>query len=79
MQGVLVENGLPADVVAAFERQGVPIAKPHYLMTTNSVGGRQNYYIVAALAGFTAFILFLLSAVQSVSIARAKRRRGYGE
>lgn len=76
MQGVLVENGLPADIVAAFERQGVTIAKPHYLMTTNSVGGRQNHYIVAALAGFTAFILFLLSAVQSVSIARARRRRG---
>jgi hypothetical protein len=75
MQGVLVENGLPADVVAAFERQGVKIASPHYLMTTNSVGGRQNPYIVAALAGFTAFILFLLSAVQSMSIARARKRR----
>jgi len=74
MQGVLVENGLPADVVAAFEKRGVAIAAPHYLMTTNSVGGRQNYYITAALAGFTAFILFLLSAVQSVSIARARRR-----
>jgi hypothetical protein len=75
MQGVLVENGLPADVVAAFERQGVTIARPHYLMTTNSVGGRQNHYIVAALAGFTAFILFLLSAIQSFSIARARKRR----
>ncbi|WP_411340476.1 hypothetical protein V6U71_00410 [Sphingopyxis sp. J-6] len=74
MQGVLVENGLPADVVAAFEKQGVTIASPHYLMTTNSVGGRQNYYIVAALGGFIAFILFLLSAIQSVSIARARRR-----
>lgn len=75
MQGVLVENGLPADVVAAFEKQGLPIASPHYLMTTNSVGGRQNYYITAALAGFGAFILFLLSAVQSVSIARARKRQ----
>ncbi|MBE1528680.1 hypothetical protein GGC65_003136 [Sphingopyxis sp. OAS728] len=75
MQGVLVEDGLPADVVAAFAKQGVPVASPHYLLTTNSVGGRQNHYIVAALGGFIAFILFLLSAVQSVSIARAERRR----
>ena len=75
MQGVLIENGLPADVVAAFERQGVPIASPHFLMTTNSVGGRQPYYIVAALGGFVAAILFLLAAVQSVSIARARRRQ----
>lgn len=74
MQGVLVENGLPADVVAAFEKQGVPIAKPHYLLTTNSVGGRQPYYIVAALGGFIAAILFALAAIQSVSIARARRR-----
>lgn len=75
MRGVLVENGLPADVVAAFEKQGMAIAKPHYLMTTNSVGGRQTYYIVAALGGFIAAILFALSAIQSVSIARAIRRR----
>jgi hypothetical protein len=75
MQGVLVENGLPADVVVAFAKQGVAIASPHYLLTTNSVGGRENYYIVAALGGFIAFILFLLSAIQSVSIARAERRR----
>lgn len=75
MKGVLVENGLPADVVAAFAQQGVTVASPHYLLTTNSVGGRQNYYIVAALGGFIAFILFLLSAVQSVSIARTERRR----
>lgn len=75
MQGVLVENGLPAEVVAAFTEQGVTIASPHYLLTTNSVGGRQNYYIVAALGGFIAFILFLLSAIQSVSIARAEKRQ----
>ena len=74
MQGVLVENGLPADVVAAFAKQGVTIASPHYLMTTNSVGGRQTYYIVAALGGFIAAILFLMAAIQSVSIARARRR-----
>lgn len=74
MQGVLVENGLPADVVAAFARQGVTIVQPHYLLTTNSVGGRENYYIVAALGGFMAFLLFLLSGIQSVSIARARRR-----
>lgn len=74
MQGVLVENGLPADVVAAFEKQGVATASPHYLMTTNSVGGRQTYYIVTALGGFIAVILFLLAAIQSASIARARRR-----
>ena len=40
------------------------IAKPHYLMTTNSVGGRQTYYIVTALGGFIAVILFLLAKLQ---------------
>lgn len=75
MQGVLIEDGLPADVVAAFQKQGVPIASPHYLMTTNSVGGRQTYYIVAALGGFVAAILFLMAAVQSVSIARTRKRQ----
>ncbi|MBA3942543.1 MAG: hypothetical protein C0520_15155 [Sphingopyxis sp.] len=74
MRGVLVENGLPAEVVAAFAEKELTVAEPHYLLTTNSVGGRQTWYVVAALGGFIAFILFLLSAIQTISIARAERR-----
>ncbi len=75
MRGVLIENGLSADVVAAFARQGVTIASPHYLLTTNSVGARDTYYIVAAIGGMLAAALLLFAAIQSAAIARAERRR----
>lgn len=74
LRGVLVENGLPADVVAAFAAQGVKLASPHYLLTTDSAGGRANYYIAAALAGLIGVSTLLMALILSARIARASRR-----
>jgi hypothetical protein len=47
--GYLVENGLPPLVLYALQRQGIPIASPHYLLRTGSGALREPYYVGAAL------------------------------
>lgn len=73
LRGVLIADGLPADVVAAFGKQGVTLASPHYLLTTNSVGGREPFYVAAALGGIIGVLGILISLIQTAQLARARR------
>jgi len=58
-RGVLVEGGLPGDMRRQFERLGVPVAKPYYLLMTGSEGARGSSYVVAGLAGLVALSCLL--------------------
>jgi hypothetical protein len=62
-RGVLVEGGLPADMLRQFARLNVEIADPYYLLLTGPDGARGTYYIIAGLGGFVALIGLLPLAV----------------
>lgn len=64
--GYLMKDGLPPIVLSDFEKRGIKIASPHYLLDPGSNARRDNYYIVAALGGFLGFILLLTAAVGAI-------------
>jgi hypothetical protein len=72
--GYLIENGLPAPALRDLEQRGIRIAAPHYVLRTRSEGRRENYYIVAALAGLGA-IACLIAALFGSLQARSRARR----
>ena len=61
--GYLVRNGLPGLALRDLQAHGVRIAEPHYLLSHPSAGRRDNYYIVAALAGFAGFAMLLSAGI----------------
>lgn len=71
-QGILVENGLPGEAAAAFAREGILLASPHYLLTSAS-GQRDNYYIAAALGALFAFAFLAVALGQTIQIAKLRR------
>ena len=69
--GYLTRNGLPPMALRDLQGRGIRIAEPHYLLSSGSSGKRDNYYMIAALAGFAAFALLLAAALTWI---RALRR-----
>jgi hypothetical protein len=53
-RGVLIEGGLPGDMIRQFERTGVRISEPYYVLMTGRDGARTPFYVAAGLAGFVA-------------------------
>ncbi|MBC2776378.1 hypothetical protein [Parasphingopyxis marina] len=74
-RGTLVENGLPGPVRAEFENAGIAIASPHYLLTSDSAGGRKPFYITAAIAGLLAFAMLAMVPAMQLRIWRERRQR----
>jgi hypothetical protein len=58
-RGVLVTGGLPGDMKRQFERLGVHVAQPYYLLMTGPDGARGNAYVVAGLLGLLALSCLL--------------------
>ncbi|MBV9881486.1 MAG: hypothetical protein JO276_00585 [Sphingomonadaceae bacterium] len=56
-QGYLVEDGLPPLVRYAFERRGLQVARPNYLLRTGSDALRTPYYVGAALTTLLGWML----------------------
>lgn len=71
-EGYLIKDGLPPLVLSDFEKRGITIASPHYLLNPGSNTRRDNYYIVAALGGFIGFVCLLVAAASAIRIARKK-------
>lgn len=72
-RGVLVEGGLPHDMVRQFERTGVRIGEPYYLLMMGRDGARTPYYVAAGLAGFVAMLGLL--PLLFFFVGKAFRRR----
>jgi hypothetical protein len=72
--GFLVENGLPEQALREFAARGIPLASPHYVLRTSPGAQRDNYYIVAALAGFFGFVCVLVAGMMAFQ-GRALLRR----
>lgn len=73
-KGVIVEGGLPRDMHRQFERIGVRVATPYFVLHTGPGGARKPYYVVAGVAGFLAWIGFAILAML-VTIGPLRRRR----
>lgn len=69
-EGYLIKDGLPPLVLSDFEKRGITIGSPHYLLDPGSNTRRDNYYIVAALGGFLGFICLLVAGVSALRIGR---------
>ncbi len=74
-KGILVENGLPGEAVAAFAREGIALASPHYLLTRAS-GQRDNFYIAAALGAMFALAFLAVALGQTIQIGKLRRGNG---
>jgi hypothetical protein len=74
-RGTLIENGLPGPVRTEFENAGIAIASPHYLLTSDSAGGRKPFYITAAIAGLLAFAMLAMIPAMQFRIWRERRQR----
>jgi hypothetical protein len=61
--GYLTRNGLPPMALRDLQERGLRIAEPHYLLSSGSSGKRDNYYIVASLAGIMGFVLLLAAGI----------------
>jgi hypothetical protein len=70
IRGVLVESGLPFDMVRMFEREHLAITRPYYVLLTDSDGARGFYY---TLAGFALFVA-ALALLPAMAIAIGRRR-----
>lgn len=71
-EGYLIKDGLPPLVLSDFQKRGITIASPHYLLDPGSSTRRDNYYIVAALGGLIGFICVMVAAATAIRIARKK-------
>ena len=76
--GYLIENGLPAPALRDLEQRGIRLATPHYVLRTRSEGRRENYYIVAALAGLGAIACLIAALFGSLQARSRRRRAGLG-
>ena len=72
--GFLVENGLPDQAQREFEARGIRLASPYYVLRTSRTARRDNYYIVAAIAGFLGFVCLLVAGIMAIQ-GRALLRR----
>ena len=74
--GVMIENGLPANVLVELEKRKLVLAKPHFLVTTRPEGGRTPYYVGAAVGGFIAGLCLLVAVLQTGMIRRTASETG---
>ena len=74
--GMLVENGLPGELLGIYARNGVTLAEPHYVLVSSAEDVATPYYVVAALGGFFAVILLLIAPIMVASARRTARQQG---
>lgn len=74
--GFLVENGLPYPALREFEARGIRLASPYYVLRTSAGARRDNYYVVAAVAGFLGFVCLLVAAMMAFQGRALLRRAG---
>lgn len=72
--GVLIPNDLPGPVRAAFERGGVALADPYYVLDLTPEGERLPYYVAAGVASLLAVCLLVLAIAQTILIRRIRRQ-----
>ena len=68
-EGFLVRNGLPGAALAEFERRGVPLASPHYLLASLSDDGRESYLVGTILGTLVAVLSLIVAFFQARLIA----------
>ncbi len=80
MTGFLVEDGLPDHARIVLERQGLTIARPHYLLKTGEEGLREPWLVPLFLGLLFGFIFGLIGLALLVKAAAdrtpARRTRG---
>jgi len=73
-KGVLFSNDLPGAVEAEYEKHGLKLASPSYVLDANESADIEIYWEVAAGAGITALVLLLSAAIMPIAARRAKAR-----
>ena len=71
--GVLIRNGLPEDVRALYDRKGIEVTEPHWVLSPPSAR-TDAYYVVAGVAGLVGVIL-LLGGLGAMAGLRLRDRR----
>ncbi|MBB5685081.1 hypothetical protein [Sphingobium boeckii] len=74
--GMLVENGLPGELLGIYARNGVTLAEPHYVLVSSAEDVATPYYVVAALGGFFAIILLIIAPLMVMSARKMARQQG---
>lgn len=74
--GMLVENGLPGELLDLYAKNGVTLAEPHYLLVSSAEDVATPYYVVAALGGFFAIILLIIGPIMVASARKMARQQG---
>ncbi len=77
-RGVMIEGGLPGDMLRQFARIGVRVSDPYYVLRTSRDGARGPYYVAAGLSGFVAFLALMPLALMLVAAGRRRRLGGRG-
>jgi len=73
-RGVLFENDLPGIVEAEYQKHGITLASPYYVLDTDVSADVDIYWEVAAGAGLTGLVLLLSAALVPIAARRAKAR-----
>ena len=75
-KGVLFSNDLPGAVRTEYEKHGLTLASPAYVLDTKDDAELEIYWEVAGGAGITALVLLLSAALMPIAQRRAARRQG---
>jgi hypothetical protein len=75
-KGVLFSNDLPGAVRTEYEKHGLTLASPAYVLDTKEDADLEIYWEVAAGAGITALVLLLSAALVPIAQRRAAKRQG---
>ena len=76
LKGVLFSNDLPGAVRTEYEKHGLTLASPAYVLDTKDDAELEIYWEVAGGAGITALVLLLSAALMPIAQRRAARRQG---
>ena len=71
---MLFENDLPGIVEAEYQKHGITLASPYYVLDTDVSADVDIYWEVAAGAGLTGLVLLLSAALVPIAARRAKAR-----
>jgi len=74
-KGVLFSNDLPGAVRTEYEKHGLTLASPAYVLDTKEDAELEIYWEVAAGAGITALVLLLSAALMPIAQRRAAKRQ----
>ena len=74
LKGVLFSNDLPGAVRTEYEKHGLTLASPAYVLDTKTDVDLEIYWEVAGGAGITALVLLLTAALMPIAQRRAQQR-----